>query len=160
MLDFGMPIIELEDGTFWNGFCKVEIEDKEKESIKKGMDMNDIPNHCCICGMLIADDYSTVCDYCRTMLDEIESKKNEIPNEKYIKDENPNVNPKHYDYGSFDACDVMLATLGKEKTLAFCEGTILTYILRHDMKNGDEDLKKAMNVLRKYFEIKETVKDS
>ena len=160
MIDFDMPIIELEDGTLWNGFCKVEIEDKEKESIKKGMDMNDIPNHCCICGIPIDDYYKTVCDDCKKMLDEMESKKNEIPNEKYIKDENPNVNPKHYDYGSFDAWDVMLATLGKEKTLAFCEGTILTYILRHDMKNGDEDLKKAMNVLRKYFEIKETVKDS
>ena len=64
-------------------------------------------------------------------------------------------NPNHYDYGDFDAWDVMIATLGVEKVIDFCEVSAMKYILRHDKKNGDEDLAKAREMLDKYFELKD-----
>lgn len=63
-------------------------------------------------------------------------------------------NPNHYDYGDFDAWDVMIATLGVEKVIDFCEVSAMKYMLRHDKKNGDEDLAKAREMLDKYFELK------
>ena len=63
-------------------------------------------------------------------------------------------NPNHYDYGDFDAWDVMVATMGVEKVKTFCEVSAMKYILRHDKKNGDEDLAKAREMLDKYFELK------
>lgn len=64
-------------------------------------------------------------------------------------------NPNHYDYGDFDAWNVMVATMGVEKVRTFCEVSATKYILRHDKKNGDEDLAKAREMLDKYFELKD-----
>ena len=64
-------------------------------------------------------------------------------------------NPDHYNYGNFDAWDVMIATLGVEKVIDFCEVSAMKYMLRHMMKGGDEDLAKVREMLDKYFELKD-----
>lgn len=57
--------------------------------------------------------------------------------------------PKHYALGSLgcEAIDVIQASLGPEGFKAYCLGNVLKYTLRHDKKNGKEDLEKALKYL-------------
>lgn len=56
-----------------------------------------------------------------------------------------NVNhPNHYNAPGRKECIVeMLEKFGVEKVKAFCELNAYKYRYRHEMKNGEEDLKKA-----------------
>ena len=58
--------------------------------------------------------------------------------------EHDNVNhPSHYETGKFECIDVMIETQGIEATKNFCVCNAFKYIYRHNMKNGEEDLRKA-----------------
>lgn len=51
--------------------------------------------------------------------------------------------PNHYHKGGFDIYEIMQAKLSKEKYKGFCEGNILKYLLRAELKGKPlEDLKK------------------
>ena len=70
------------------------------------------------------------------------------------KKEHDNVNhPSHYETGKFECIDVMIETQGIEATKNFCVCNALKYIYRHNMKNGEEDLRKAKQYLDKYMEL-------
>lgn len=62
------------------------------------------------------------------------------------------VNPSHYRQG-VECIDVILQTQGAEYTKGFCICNAMKYIYRHNNKNGDEDIKKAIWYLNKYLEI-------
>ena len=67
---------------------------------------------------------------------------------------NDNVNhPSHYETGKFECIDVMIETQGIEATKNFCVCNAFKYIYRHNMKNGEEDLRKAKWYLDKYMEL-------
>ena len=68
--------------------------------------------------------------------------------------EHDNVNhPSHYETGKFECIDVMIETQGIEATKNFCVCNAFKYISRHNMKNGEEDLRKAKWYLDKYMEL-------
>ena len=68
--------------------------------------------------------------------------------------EHDNVNhPSHYETGKFECIDVMIGTQGIEATKNFCVCNAFKYIYRHNMKNGEEDLRKAKWYLDKYMEL-------
>lgn len=70
------------------------------------------------------------------------------------KKEKDNVNyPSHYETGKFECIDVMVETQGIEATKNFCICNAFKYIYRHNMKNGEEDLRKAKWYLDKYMEL-------
>lgn len=67
--------------------------------------------------------------------------------------EHDNVNhPSHYETGKFECIDVMIETQGIEATKNFCVCNAFKYIYRHNMKNGEEDLRKAKWYLDKYMQ--------
>lgn len=63
--------------------------------------------------------------------------------------------PPHYETGKFECIDVMKETQGVEATQNFCVCNALKYVYRHNMKNGIEDLKKAIWYLNKAVELDE-----
>ena len=68
--------------------------------------------------------------------------------------EHDNVNhPSHYETGKFECIDAMIETQGIEATKNFCVCNAFKYIYRHNMKNGEEDLRKAKWYLDKYMEL-------
>ena len=61
--------------------------------------------------------------------------------------EHDNVNhPSHYETGKFECIDVMIETQGIEATKNFCVCKAFKDIYRHNMKNGEEDLRKQNGI--------------
>lgn len=55
-----------------------------------------------------------------------------------------NVNhPSHYTSGAHECIDVMEAMFGTEAVINFCRCNIFKYRFRSNLKNGEEDIKKA-----------------
>lgn len=52
--------------------------------------------------------------------------------------------PQHYVQGHIEAIYVIEQVLGKDGFKQFCMGNYLKYRMRHEHKNGEEDLAKAM----------------
>lgn len=75
-----------------------------------------------------------------------EEKTKEINKPKQQKD---NINPSHYASGGIECIEAIRAALTAEEFRGFCKGNILKYTWRERLKNGDEDLKKAI----RYFEF-------
>ena len=59
-----------------------------------------------------------------------------------IKEPQDAVNPSHYN-GKL-CLNTMTKVLGKEVTEGFCLGNVFKYLWRHDEKNGQEDVEKAV----------------
>jgi hypothetical protein len=56
--------------------------------------------------------------------------------------------PAHYASTSIECIDAMRAALGDEAVEHFCIANAFKYIFRHQRKNGQEDLRKAIWYLR------------
>ncbi len=55
-----------------------------------------------------------------------------------------NVNsPSHYTAGGIEVIDYLKMKLTPEEFAGFCKGNVIKYTSRANLKNGDEDLKKA-----------------
>ena len=61
--------------------------------------------------------------------------------------------PEHYAKTSIECIDAMVETQGKEAVKAFCICNAFKYLWRHNLKNGDEDIKKANWYLNKAVEL-------
>lgn len=61
--------------------------------------------------------------------------------------------PQHYASTSIECIDAMIETQGKEAVKAYCVCNAFKYIWRHNLKNGDEDIKKASWYLNKAVEL-------
>lgn len=68
--------------------------------------------------------------------------------------ENKNVDhPSHYNQGSIECIDAMVAAFGTEKTALWCKINAFKYLWRSDYKNGMEDLKKASWYINKAINL-------
>ena len=62
--------------------------------------------------------------------------------------------PKHYNKeGRKECIEEMLELFGIEEVKSFCKLNVYKYKYRHDLKNGQEDLKKAEWYQNKYDEL-------
>lgn len=62
--------------------------------------------------------------------------------------------PSHYcQEGRKECIEEMIDIYGVEAVKTFCQLNIYKYIYRHEMKNGEEDLKKAKWYEDKYNEL-------
>lgn len=64
-------------------------------------------------------------------------------------------NPAHYASTSVECIDIMIETQGMEAVRDFCLCNAFKYLWRHNIKNGNEDVKKAAWYLNKYLELTE-----
>ena len=62
--------------------------------------------------------------------------------------------PKHYNQGSIECIDAMIAAFGKETVEHFCICNAFKYLWRSEFKNGSEDIKKALWYLTKHAELR------
>lgn len=62
--------------------------------------------------------------------------------------------PSHYTQGGIECIDAMVAAFGKEAVAHFCQCNAFKYIWRSELKNGIQDIDKAMWYLNKYEELK------
>jgi hypothetical protein len=60
-----------------------------------------------------------------------------------------NINPNHYKVGGLETIDIYEAKMSTQQFMGFLMGNILKYVIRHEHKNGLEDLKKAQWYLNK-----------
>ena len=68
--------------------------------------------------------------------------------------ENDPVNrPSHYTQGGIECLQAMEAAFGKEALANFCKCNAFKYIWREKLKNGKEDVEKAIFYLNKYLEL-------
>lgn len=81
--------------------------------------------------------------------------KRKVFEELSVKNDDVVNHPSHYETGKFECIDVMLETQGLEATKNFCVCNAFKYIYRHKLKNGDEDIKKAIWYLNKYLELED-----
>lgn len=65
-------------------------------------------------------------------------------------------NPSHYASTSVECIDIMIETQGIEAVRDFCLCNAFKYLWRHNLKNGNEDVKKATWYLNKYLELTES----
>lgn len=72
-----------------------------------------------------------------------------------------NVNhPNHYTEGTppgVEVIDIIRASLTPDQFVGYCNGNVLKYLLRWRLKNGDEDLAKAMVYLDWLIEARDRV---
>ena len=62
--------------------------------------------------------------------------------------------PNHYQLpGGMECWDVMVACFGADEVKIWAKINAFTYLFRHKRKNGEEDIRKALVNLEKYFEL-------
>lgn len=61
--------------------------------------------------------------------------------------------PDHYTQGAFECIDAMLDTQGVEAVQNYCICNAFKYIWRHNLKNNDQDIRKAKWYIDKYLEL-------
>lgn len=67
--------------------------------------------------------------------------------------------PSHYTSGAHECIDVMEAILTEEEFIGFLKGNIFKYRFRSNLKNGEEDIKKAEWYESKLMETLQARKD-
>jgi hypothetical protein len=67
-----------------------------------------------------------------------------------------NVNhPSHYETGKFECIDVMIETQGIEAVKDFCICNAFKYLYRHNRKENEVSIDKALWYLNKYVELRD-----
>ena len=66
--------------------------------------------------------------------------------------EDPVNSPKHYARGGIEVIEVLEKKMSPEAFKGFLMGNVLKYVLRHEYKNGKQDLEKASWYLRKMID--------
>lgn len=67
--------------------------------------------------------------------------------------------PDHYTQGAFECIDAMLDTQGVQAVRNYCICNAFKYIWRHNLKNNDQDIRKAKWYIDKYLELSESPED-
>lgn len=63
--------------------------------------------------------------------------------------------PTHYTSGSVECIDAMQSAFGSDALASYCRINAFKYVWRASLKNGREDIKKAVWYLNKYLELTE-----
>ena len=61
--------------------------------------------------------------------------------------------PAHYNQGKYECIDEMIALFGEEAVKDFCRCNVYKYKYRADMKNGEQDQRKAEWYMDKLMEL-------
>ena len=119
------------------------------------------------CLYLYNDDSEVPCCYCKgTVLrssEEYNKRKDywepdgqdENDAEPISNENSPIDHPAHYTQGNIECIDAMESAFGVEELAAYCKIAAFKYIWRCKLKNGLEDVDKAMWYLKKFKELKE-----
>ena len=65
--------------------------------------------------------------------------------------------PDHYTQGSIECIDAMIETQGVQAVQNYCICNAFKYIWRHNLKNNDQDIRKAKWYIDKYLELSESL---
>ena len=61
--------------------------------------------------------------------------------------------PQHYTQGGIECIDAMKSAFGADELAVYCKIAAFKYIWRCELKNGSEDVKKAILYLQKFLEL-------
>ena len=61
--------------------------------------------------------------------------------------------PRHYTQGGIECIDAMKSAFGADELAVYCKIAAFKYIWRCELKNGSEDVKKAIWYLNKFLEL-------
>lgn len=61
--------------------------------------------------------------------------------------------PSHYTQGGIECIDAMKSAFGADELAAYCKIAAFKYIWRCELKNGSEDVKKAIWYLQRFLEL-------
>ena len=61
--------------------------------------------------------------------------------------------PSHYTQGGIECIDAMKSAFGADELAVYCKIAAFKYIWRCELKNGSEDVKKAIWYLQKFLEL-------
>jgi hypothetical protein len=61
--------------------------------------------------------------------------------------------PEHYANGNVECIDAMCTFLGDKAVMNFCLGNVFKYLWRHEFKNHEVDIKKAVWYFDKFKEL-------
>ena len=99
---------------------------------------------CACCGTVIpsSDEYKTRLDLWEPMPDQKSETENDVVN-----------HPSHYTQGGIECIDAMKSAFGADELAVYCKIAAFKYLWRSELKNGDEDIEKAIWYLNKYKEL-------
>jgi len=63
------------------------------------------------------------------------------------------IKPDYYHQNGTDVIKMIELLRGKQAAKEFCVGNVLKYVIRHDRKNGVEDLEKAITYIERLKEM-------
>ena len=100
---------------------------------------------CCACkGTVLSssDEYKTRLDLWEPMHEQEAGTENDVVN-----------HPSHYTQGGIECIDAMKSAFGADELAVYCKIAAFKYIWRCELKNGSEDVKKAIWYLQKFLEL-------
>ncbi|MCC3361516.1 DUF3310 domain-containing protein [Holdemanella porci] len=74
-----------------------------------------------------------------------------------VKEKDAVNHPEHYESGSYECIDEMIAVFGMSVVANFCLCNVWKYRYRALNKNGKEDMEKSDWYMCKYMELKKTM---
>ena len=106
-------------------------------------DIDDFPCGLCKVSFLPSSDgYETRLDLWEPMHEQKSETENDVVN-----------NPSHYTQGGIECIDAMESAFGSDELAVYCKIAAFKYIWRCELKNGSEDVKKAIWYLNKFLEL-------
>lgn len=89
-----------------------------------------------------SDEYKTRLDLWEPMPEQKAEIENDVVN-----------HPSHYTQGGVECIDAMKSAFGADELAVYCKIAAFKYIWRCELKNGSEDVKKAILYLQKFLEL-------
>ena len=89
-----------------------------------------------------SDEYKTRLDLWEPMTEQKSETENDVVN-----------HPSHYTQGGIECIDAMKSAFGADELAVYCKIAAFKYIWRCELKNGSEDVKKAIWYLQKFLEL-------
>lgn len=77
-----------------------------------------------------------------------------------VKEKDTVNHPEHYESGSYECIDEMIAVFGMSVVANFCLCNVWKYRYRALNKNGKEDMEKSDWYMCKYMELKKAMSDA
>ena len=106
-------------------------------------DIDDFPCSLCKTSFLPSSDgYETRLDLWEPMPEQKSETETDVVN-----------HPSHYTQGGIECIDAMKSAFGSDELAVYCKIAAFKYIWRCELKNGSEDVKKAIWYLQKFLEL-------
>lgn len=117
--------------------------DKCKGCKYEAYDFDDFPcDSCKRIAILTSDGYKIRLDQWEPMHEQKAETETDVVN-----------HPSHYTQGGIECIDAMKSAFGADELAVYCKIAAFKYIWRCELKNGSEDVKKAIWYLQKFLEL-------